>query len=204
MNRENPKPGEYYRHFKNKLYEIVTIAKHSETGEAFVVYRAMYGSFQDYIRPLDMFMSEVDHAKYPDVLQKYRFEKVGDRTTGLPEKEPAGKDPIHVAAFRNIPVKDAEEKGSAYGNVSRTPQESERAAKETCPDLLNAFLDEENPEKRLELLARYQEKVDRRFLENVSIALDLSIPDGPAEEQLYHLKRYLRTMMRYDGSRLRQ
>ena len=185
MNRENPKPGEYYRHFKNKLYEIVTIAKHSETGEAFVVYRAMYGSFQDYIRPLAMFMSEVDHAKYPDVQQKYRFEKVGDRTTGLPEKEPAGKDPIHVETSRNLP-------------------ESHPAAKETCPDLLNAFLDEENPEKRLELLARYQEKVDRRFLENVSIALDLSIPDGPAEEQLYHLKRYLRTMMRYDGSRLRQ
>ena len=46
--------------------------------------------------------------------------------------------------------------------------------------------------------------MDRRFLENVSIALDLSIPDGPAEEQLYHLKRYLRAMMRYDGSRLRQ
>ena len=202
MNRENPRPGEYYRHFKNKLYEIVTIARHSETGEAYVVYRAMYGTFQDYIRPLSMFMSEVDHVKYPDVAQKYRFEKVGDRTEGLPALETAGEEQMKETRENRTgwAQNDRPEKSGAAMQADN----HRKAGEEDPIDLLNLFLDEENPERRLELLARYQEKVDRRFLENVSLALDLSIPDGPADDQLYHLKRYLRAMMRYDGSRLRQ
>lgn len=63
-----------YKHFKGNCYFIEDIATHSETGEKYVIYRGLYGNKELYIRPYDMFLSEIDHQKYPNVKQKYRFE----------------------------------------------------------------------------------------------------------------------------------
>lgn len=73
------KAGEVWLHFKGTTYFIIDVAEHTETGEKFVIYRKQY-PFNDaerkiYARPLGMFMSEVDREKYPNSLQKYRFEK---------------------------------------------------------------------------------------------------------------------------------
>lgn len=76
--RHNPRPQEMYRHFKGNLYQIRCLAKHSETEELMVVYQQMYEPFETYVRPLSMFMDEVDWAKYPDAGQKYRFALLGE------------------------------------------------------------------------------------------------------------------------------
>jgi hypothetical protein len=81
--------GNIVRHFKWEsdsqedhlnnihLYRILDFATHSETKEKMVIYKSLYSN-DIYVRPYDMFMSEVDHEKYPDIKQKYRFELIND------------------------------------------------------------------------------------------------------------------------------
>ncbi len=77
------KPGDIVKHFKREtvdpattryLYKIIGVATHSEDREPYMVYQALYDDGGMYIRPYEMFMSEVDREKYPDIKQNYRFE----------------------------------------------------------------------------------------------------------------------------------
>ena len=82
---ERLRPGDIVRHFKRELladpgdaylYEIVGWARHSENDERYVIYRALYGTRETWVRPYAMFMEEVDRQKYPQVRQQWRFELV--------------------------------------------------------------------------------------------------------------------------------
>jgi hypothetical protein len=88
MEERTFQPGDIVQHFKREtllpaekettayLYEIIGIAVHTETKVPLMIYRALYGDNKLFARPLAMFLSEVDHQKYPGIRQKYRFEKI--------------------------------------------------------------------------------------------------------------------------------
>ena len=173
MNRI-PQPGTFYRHFKNKLYQVIAVAVHSETGEPRVVYQARYGTFGMYVRPLEMFMSPVDREKYPDADQEYRFERV------WPEN-----DPVRTA------WQDREQ--------GETDKEEELPG-----PWLERFLDALRPEDKLAVLKQMEGKATKRELDCMFMAMDLKPePEMPVEEQIQALRRYVQLLRRYDGTRLR-
>lgn len=102
MARPIPKPDDVFLHFKGKKYKVLHLAHHSETDETLVVYQALYGDGKICARPIDMFLSEVDHVKYPDVQQKWRFQLISENGYYLP----LNKVFRRVRELSNIPLKD--------------------------------------------------------------------------------------------------
>ncbi len=184
-------PGEFYRHFKNKLYQVITVASHSETGEQMVVYQALYGDYRTYVRPLDMFLSEVDHIKYPQVRQRYRFERVefteGGQGTG---SAPASGEPGYEAAGRTgdtEPGADTEEAPEL-----QKPQ----------PALLR-FLEAGTYGERMACLKELEKTAGQAELDSLYVVLDMKPQTGTIPEQLEGIRRNLKMQEHYDGGHLR-
>ncbi len=187
-----PVAGDIYRHFKDRLYEIITIAIHSETEEEMVVYRQMYGNLETYVRPLSMFLSEVDHEKYPNVKQKYRFERVGALQ----------RDEEEVSKVQEISVKDkaiAEEKMTASTDK---PVESMEEVVDDATSLLMKFLDARTYGEKLTVLEEVTCELDNRTINNMALSMDLVIEEGSPEEKLAELKECIRTKAKYECFRL--
>ena len=170
-----PKEGELYRHFKDKMYQIVTIATHSETREAMVVYQALYGDYRVYVRPYDMFISEVDHVKYPDVRETYRFTLV--------EKE------------KGI-------EGVDWSDKTVTASDTEAVG--VNPKFL-AFLDTDDLDEKYEILCSLEaDELTDKLIDDFAVTMDVVIPESSDIDGRYaQLKRALGTRIRFEQTRLR-
>ena len=193
--RNNPQPGEIYRHFKGNLYRVITLAIHSETGETMVVYQALYGDYQAYVREMSMFMSEVDREKYPDASQKYRFELI-PQVVGMDATPSMGTTPQPVPANTTM-------------QTTRQPAPAEQAKEASAaaePDLdpqLLEFLDADTYRERLNLLTALHPRITDEMINTMAVALDLEVNEGELEERYGALKNCLLTMEKYECSRLR-
>lgn len=228
-----PKQGEIYHHFKDRLYQIITVATHTETGEKLVVYQALYGDYKSYVRPLEMFLSEVDREKYPNAMQKYRFElrrtQEGEFVTAEYNEEK--NDSNNVVNNITLNAKDNEE--SAIGNtkevtngntfqlkdklgiqsmkenvtkqVLQTPNNNLNNEIEDIGvnSILLKFLDAQSYTKKLDILTSNIKHLDDRLINDMAVALDCAVDEGPLEIRIQGLINCLQAMRRFEDRRLR-
>ena len=192
--REDPKPGEFYRHFKDKMYQIIAVAVHSETKEKLVIYQALYGEYGVYARPLDMFMSEVDKEKYPDAAQKYRFEKI--ENTGELSK--------------NSSLSNCENEKSSYTDeknisdkVLKDNIQSDKASN-IGKNYFIEFLEADSFGDKKEIILANREFISDRELDTMYEIYGLKRQNIDKDIDIADLIGYLDMQQQYEGKRLRK
>lgn len=204
MKREIPMPGQIYRHFKNNLYQVLSVAEHTETKELLVVYQSLYGNFKVYARPLTMFLSEVDSEKYPDVQQQYRFElvenigasAVGAEDSGATDHTPA---PCIEAATKSFESEFPSSQTKAEDAEQNFDDDTEGAIN----PLLLKFLDTDSYAEKLEVLEEIRNQLDNRLIDDIATVIDVVIEEGPIKNRYESLKTCIETMVKYECGRLR-
>ena len=216
-----PRPQEIYRHFKGRLYQVLTLARHSETGEVLVVYQALYGDYAVFARPLSMFCSEVDAVKYPGAMQKERFQlwKGSEEAHALfagespvtGNRETRGKQPEEDRQTRGKqPEEDrqtrAKQSDGMFSQKEKPAEPSVQAAEEEVqldPRLLR-FLDANRMEEKMEILDSMQGDVTDEMIDIMAISLDTEIVSGEASERIAALRETIQMRLRFESSRLRE
>ena len=179
--RNNPIPQQIYKHFKGNLYQIVTLAEHSESGEMLVIYQAMYGDFKIYARPLSMFMEKVDKEKYPDVAQEYRFEPADEQNRQQEHKK---------------------QEQCMQTDMLITPAGIEEEESALDPLVLE-FLDAETSEQRLNILAAIHHRITDDMINTMAIAVDVEVEEGDIEQRYEDLKNCLLLYDKFECNRMR-
>ncbi len=231
--RPNPRPQEIYRHFKGNIYQIITLARHSENGMKMVVYQQLYAPYEVYVRPLEMFMSKIDARKYPNETQIYRFEKIdtrGEENAGT-QKETSSETLTRVlnrGKTQSVPAPEeqkttlAEVKNAEVENVSRNVQmwttlaevknaEVENVSRNVQPSEeeftldqgLVEFLDADTYEKKLQILSALHPRITDAMIDTMAVSLDTEVKEGDIEMRYNEIKNCLMTMERFECNRLR-
>ena len=204
--------GQFYRHFKGGLYQIMAIATHSETKKKMVVYQALYGDYGIYVRPYEMFASEVDHEKYPQVKQVYRFKQVypEELVEDQVAEEPV-KPEIHTEEKDAVEVPDLTleldesmeleqsvvEEESKRMSVEQPAQEEQASADGINPILLE-FLDADTLEEKMHIMTFYRNQMDEGLLNSIAISLDLVVDKKGLQETYDEIMNCLSMMKHFE------
>ena len=201
-----PCPGEFYRHFKGNLYQVKFIAKDSETKEMQVVYQAMYPPYEMWVRPLDMFISEVDTLKYPDCKQKYRFEKI-DMSSEKCEAQHFEEYKENTSADefleKSADISDAEIKEALINDAAEKKLEGRISKREIAERGFMELLDSDSYREKYLIFIGLRNYIDKRLLNNIEVALDIVIDDTDEDEQYDSVLRCLQTFDKFETNRLR-
>ena len=184
--------GGFYRHFKDKLYQVKGTAIHSETKEKMVIYQGLYGSYEMYVRPYDMFLSEVDHIKYPDVVQKYRFELI-DIKTGKSLEADYEENNQNMESEKSEELEELEE-----SEKSEESEESEEDSK------LIRFLDAYDYKEKLDILTSMRGELNDGLIDIMAESIEVAVPEGDITDRYNSLRKCLMAHTKYEGLRLRQ
>jgi len=187
--------GGFYRHFKDKLYQVKGTAIHSETKEKMVIYQGLYGSYEMYVRPYDMFLSEVDHIKYPDVVQKYRFELI-DIKTGKSLEADYEENNQNMESEKLEELEESKE--SEKSEESEELEESEQDSK------LIRFLDAYDYKEKLDILTSMRGELNDGLIDIMAESIEVAVPEGDITDRYNSLRKCLMAHTKYEGLRLRQ
>ncbi len=194
IRQSEPRPGEIYKHFKDKLYQIITVASHTETNEKMVVYQALYGDFKTYVRPLIMFMSKVDKEKYPLVGAEYRFEKVVIHN-----------EISNINASNEL---DKINESSEANNVSVSikldeANSSDEPAERQVDPILMDFLEASTYKEKLDIVMYNKNKINDKLINDMAASLDCTVEEGNIDDRLNGFLFCLQTFARFENNRLR-
>ena len=192
--REDPKPGEFYMHFKYNMYQIIAVSVHSETKEKLVIYQALYGEYGVYARPLDMFMSEVDKEKYPDAAQKYRFEKIeniGELSKNSSSSNCENEESLYTDE-KNISDK-----------VLKDNIQSDKASN-IGKNYFIEFLEADSFSDKREIILANREFISDRELDTMYEIYGLKRQNIDKDIDIADLIGYLDMQQQYEGKRLRK
>ena len=194
-----PRAQEIYRHFKGNLYQVLTVAEHTETREKLVVYQALYGEFKIYARPLEMFVSPVDREKYPDADQEMRFQLQGPGVGR--QMEAAGTLEAAAADVQAAKVVCAAPEAQALRSDSLSVTEPEPEEPGLDPLVLE-FLDARTYEHRLNVLAALHHRITNEMITTMALCCDIEVGGDDVEQRYEELKQCLITKDRFEIKRL--
>lgn len=196
--------GGFYRHFKDKLYQVKGTAIHSETKEKMVIYQGLYGSYEMYVRPYDMFLSEVDHIKYPDVIQKYRFELI-DIKTGKSLEADYEENNHKMESEKLEELQELEEsEESEKSEESEESEESEKSEDSEEDSKLIRFLDAYDYKEKLDILTSMRGELNDGLIDIMAESIEVAVPEGDITDRYNSLRKCLMAHTKYEGLRLRQ